>query len=94
MKSNEILEVITKKGFDIRYSWSKNYGNGTSLFEYKVYKTRRHRKPLAFVQIGFYNETKDVIGATFTYANDIHNVVDIEGGMDTEKILNDCLTLV
>lgn len=93
MKSNVILEIITKKGFDIRYSWSKNYGNGTSLFEYKVYKTRRHRKPLAFVQIGFHNETKDVIGATFTYANDIHKVVDIEGGMDTEKILNACLTL-
>lgn len=91
MKTHEILDVISNKGFDVRYSWSKNYGNGTSLFEYKIYKTSRHRKPLAFVQIGFHNESRDVIGATFSYMPKPNEIIDIEGGQDTEKILNKCL---
>ena len=91
MKANELIDIIIKKGFNVRYSWSKDYGNGTSLYECKIYKTSRHRKPLAFVQIGYSNGTKTIIGATFCHADNPMRVVDIEGGQDTEKILNKCL---
>ena len=60
MKTTDIIDTITSKGLIVRYSWSKDYGNGTSLFEHKIYKSSRHRKPLAYVQIGFHNTTKNV----------------------------------
>ena len=88
MKTSDILNTITTKGFDTRYSWSKDYGNGTSLFEFKIYKTSRHRKPLAFVQIGFYNDTKDVIGFTFSYMPKPNEVVDCTTIEDLYKCLD------
>lgn len=88
MNANLIVETIQKKGFDVRYSWSKDYGNGTSLFEYKIYKSSRHRKPLAFVQIGFYNATKYVIGFTFSVPNKPSECIDCENLHDLEKCLD------
>lgn len=87
MNANLIVETIQKKGFDVRYSWSKNYGNGTSLFEYDIYKSSRHRKPLAYVQIGFYNKSKEVIGFTFSVPNKPSECIDCENLTDLESAL-------
>ena len=65
MKLYEVLDnVRNKTGWYLQNCWSKDYGNGTTLCEYKLYETKRHRKPIAFVQVGYYNESKEVIGAT------------------------------
>jgi hypothetical protein len=87
MNANLIVETIQEKGFDVRYSWSKDYGNGTSLFEYKIYKSSRHRKPLAYVQIGFYNTTKNVIGFTFSVPNKPSECIDCENLPDLDSAL-------
>lgn len=87
MNANLIVETIQKKGFDVRYSWSKNYGNGSSLFEFKIYKSKRHKKPLAFVQIGFYDKDKEVIGFTITYADRPSECIDCENLTDLESAL-------
>jgi hypothetical protein len=69
MKTTDILDYIETQGFNWRYSWRKDYGNGTELLEVKLYKSARHRKPVGFVQIGFTQATKEVIGSTITFAN-------------------------
>ena len=87
MKTTDIIDTITSKGLNVRYSWSKDYGNGTSLFEYDIYKSSRHRKPLAYVQIGFYNTTKNVIGFTFSIPGKPSECVDCENLSDLERCL-------
>jgi hypothetical protein len=87
MRTTDIIDTITSKGLNVRYSWSKDYGNGTSLFEYKIYKSSRHRKPLAYVQIGFYNTTKNVIGFTFSVPNKPSECIDCENLPDLESAL-------
>ena len=87
MKAQKIIDTIASKGYDVRYSWSKDYGNGTSLFEYQIYKTSRHRNPLAFVQIGFYNKSKEVIGFTFSYMPKPNEVIDCTTLSELEKCL-------
>lgn len=87
MNANLIVETIQKKGFDVRYSWSKKYDNGSSLYEFKIYKSRRHKKPLAFVQIGFYDKDYEVIGFTITYADRPSECIDCENLTDLESAL-------
>lgn len=87
MKTTDIIDTITSKGLIVRYSWSKDYGNGTSLFEHKIYKSSRHRKPLAYVQIGFHNTTKNVIGFTFSVPNKPSECIDCENLSDLENAL-------
>lgn len=87
MKTTDIIDTITSKGLNVRYSWSKDYGNGTSLFEHKIYKSSRHRKPLAYVQIGFHNTTKNVIGFTFSVPNKPSECIDCENLSDLENAL-------
>jgi hypothetical protein len=87
MRTTDIIDTITSKGLNVRYSWSKDYGNGTSLFEYKIYKSSRHRKPLAYVQIGFYNKSKEVIGFTFSIPGKPSECVDCENLSDLERCL-------
>ena len=87
MRTTDIIDTITSKGLNVRYSWSKDYGNGTSLFEHKIYKSSRHRKPLAYVQIGFYNTTKNVIGFTFSVPNKPSECIDCENLSDLENAL-------
>ena len=50
----------------VKNSWSKDFGNGTTLREFKIYKFIRHRNPIAFVQVGYFNETTEVIGTTIS----------------------------
>ena len=65
MKLYEILNnVRNTTGWYLQNSWSKDYGNGTTLCEYKLFERKRQRKPIAFVQVGYYNDNKEVIGAT------------------------------
>ena len=88
MRTTDIIDTITSKGLNVRYSWSKDYGNGTSLYEYKIFKTNRHRKPLAFVQIGFHNINDEVIGYTFSYMPKPNEIVDCTTFADLEKCLD------
>ena len=87
MKTTDIIDTITSKGLNVRYSWSKKYDNGSSLFEFKIYKSRRHKKPLAFVQIGFYDKDYEVIGFTITYADRPSECIDCENLTDLESAL-------
>lgn len=61
----EVLDKVRKSsGCYLVNAWTKKYDNGTTLCEYKVVETKRHRTPIVFVQVGYYNDTKEVIGAT------------------------------
>ena len=65
MTLSEVLDnVRNKTGWYLQNSWAKKYDNGTTLCEYKLLETKRHRNPIAFVQVGYYNDSKEVIGAT------------------------------
>ena len=65
MKLFEVLDKVRKSsGCYLVNAWAKVYDNGTTLCEYKVVKTKRHRTPIVFIQVGYYNDTKEVIGAT------------------------------
>ena len=77
MNSRNIFEIIRAKQLLSEFYWRKRYDNGTSLWEYKIYKPKS-RKPIAFVQIGEYDNTGNIIGLSVTYANDIQNPKDCE----------------
>jgi hypothetical protein len=76
MNSRDLFE-ITRAKVNTELSWHKRYDNGTSLWEYKIYK-RNSKKPIAFMQIGEYDNTGNIIGLSITYANDIQNPIDCE----------------
>ena len=84
----DILYAIMEKGYNTRYSWSKNYDNGTALLEYKIFKSNRHKTPIAFVQIGFHLDTNKVIGFTFSYMPKPNEIVDCMTMEDLYKCLN------
>ena len=80
---NEVEKVL-----DVRYAWSKTYGNGTMLTEYTLYYNRRARKPLAWLQIGFNTETDNVIGADISFnLNGDRHELEIEKVEDIAEIL-------
>lgn len=77
----------------VRYSWSKVYDNGTRLQEYGIYYNNRARKPLAWLQIGFYIPTDNVISAGITINNAERTEIEIENINDVEKIVEKYLSL-
>lgn len=77
----------------VKYSWNKVYDNGTRLQEYAIYYNNRARKPLAWLQIGFYMATDNVISASITI-NDVERTeIEIKDINDIEKIVNKYLSL-
>lgn len=89
------IELATKfeKTHMVRYSWSKDYDNGTRLQEYAIYYNNRARKPLAWLQIGFYIPTDNVISAGITI-NDVERTeIEIENINDVEEIVKKYLSL-
>ena len=80
---NEVEKVL-----NVRYAWSKNYDNGTMLTEYTLFYNRRARKPLAWLQVGFYTADDKVIsaGINFTLNGERHEF-EIEKVEDIAEIL-------
>ena len=87
MNSRNIFEIIRSKQLLSEFYWRKRYDNGTSLWEYKIYKPKS-RKPIAFVQIGEYDNTGNIIGVTVTYADDMQNPIDCETYTQFENALD------
>jgi len=90
MNSRNIFEIIRSKQLLSEFYWRKRYDNGTSLWEYKIYKPKS-RKPIAFIQIGEYDNTGNIIGLTVTYANDMENPIDCETLTQFESILDNII---
>lgn len=87
MNVNEILAEVRKEK-ETRFSWRKMYDNGTELWEWEITTSRRMRKPIAHLQIGFHSGTKEVIGATIsTYKNFTNHEYEVEKLEDVKKIL-------
>ena len=81
---NEVEKVL-----NVRYGWSKPYGiYGTMLTEYTLFYNRRARKPLAWLQIGFYTDDDKVMsaGINFTLNGERHEF-EIEKVEDIAEIL-------
>ena len=55
-------------------SWRKDYGNGTMLVELQGFKSTSSKKHIARLQVGYYIESGEVIGATLSI-----NGTDIQG---------------
>lgn len=87
MTRADIINEV-EKALDVRYAWSKNYDNGTMLTEYTLFYNRRARKPLAWLQIGFYTDDDKVIsaGINFTLNGERHEF-EIEKVEDIAEIL-------
>ena len=87
MTRADIINEV-EKALDVRYAWSKNYDNGTMLTEYTLFYNRRARKPLAWLQIGFYTDDDKVIsaGINFTLNGERHEL-EIEKVEDIAEIV-------
>ena len=88
MTRADIINEV-EKALDVRYGWSKTYGiYGTMLTEYTLFYNRRARKPLAWLQIGFYTADDKVIsaGINFTLNGERHEF-EIEKVEDIAEIL-------
>lgn len=87
MKTTDIFKSIEEIGYTITSNWRKDYGDGRVLSEYKLLKSAKSRKPLAFVQAGYYTANKEIIGLSVTLASNMSNCIDC----DTIKDLETCL---
>ena len=76
MTTTDIRKSIEEIGYTITSSWRKDYGDGRVLSEYKILKSEKSRKPLAFVQAGYYTANKEIIGLSVTPANNLTDCVD------------------
>ena len=87
MTRADIINEV-EKALNVRYAWSKSYDNGTMLTEYTLFYNRRARKPLAWLQIGFYTDDDKVIsaGINFTLNGERHEF-EIEKVEDIAEIL-------
>jgi hypothetical protein len=81
MKKKEILDRLRERGFLIRQSWNKDYGNGTVLVEFYLYSRPRQRKPTGFIQVGYSVSDDTVIGASARIGQEsyeIETLVDLD----------------
>ena len=87
MTRADIINEV-EKALNVRYAWSKSYDNGTMLTEYTLFYNRRARKPLAWLQIGFYTDDDKVMsaGINFTLNGERHEF-EIEKVEDIAEIL-------
>ena len=86
MKRQEIITEV-EKALNTRYAWSKNYDNGTMLTQYAIYYNKRAKKPLGWLQIGYYIYNDEVIGAGIDFNNAERTEVEIENIEDIKKII-------
>ena len=64
MTLSEVLDnVRNKTGWYLQNGFENKFDNGTTSCVYKLLKTKRHRIPIAFVQVRYYNP-EEVISAT------------------------------
>ena len=87
MKTTDIRKAIEEIGYTITSNWRKDYGDGRVLSEYKLLKSAKSRKPLAFVQVGYYTAGKEIIGLTITFASNMSNCIDCNTIQDFETCL-------
>ena len=87
MTTTDVRKAIEEIGYTITSNWRKDYGNGIVLSEYKILKSAKSRKPLAFVQAGYYTAGKEIIGLTVTPASNMSNCIDCNTLQDFETCL-------
>ena len=87
MTTTDIRKSIEEIGYTITSSWRKDYGDGRVLSEYKLLKSAKSRKPLAFIQTGYYTANKEIIGLSVTLASNLSNFIDCNTIQDFETCL-------
>ena len=87
MTTTDIRKAIEEIGYTITSSWRKDYGDGRVLSEYKLLKSEKSRKPLAFIQAGYYTAGKKIIGLSVTLASNMSNCIDCNTIQDFETCL-------
>ena len=87
MTTTDVLKAIEEIGYTITSNWRKDYGDGRVLSEYKLLKSAKSRKPLAFVQAGYYTAGKEIIGLSITLASNMSNCIDCYTIQDFETCL-------
>ena len=87
MTTTDVRKSIEEIGYTITSSWRKDYGDGRVLSEYKLLKSAKSRKPLAFIQAGYYTAGKEIIGLSVTLASNMSNCIDCNTIQDFETFL-------
>ena len=88
MKTTDIRKAIEEIGYTITSNWRKDYGDGRVLSEFKLLKSAKSRKPLAFIQAGYYIANKEIIGLSVTLARNMSDSIDCDTLQDFETCLN------
>lgn len=87
MKRQDIVSEVSK-ALDVRIGWNKDYNNGTMLTEYSLFYNKRARKPLAWLQVGYFTDSNEVIGADIHFnLNGERYEYEIETNEDIKKII-------
>jgi hypothetical protein len=87
MTTTDIRKSIEEIGYTITSNWRKDYGDGRVLSEYKILKSAKSKKPLAFVQAGYYTANQEIIGLSVTLASNMSNSIDCDTIQDLETCL-------
>jgi hypothetical protein len=87
MTTTDVRKAIEEIGYTITSNWRKDYGDGRVLSEYKLLKSAKSRKPLAFIQAGYYTAGKEIIGLSVTLASNMSNCIDCDTLQEFETCL-------
>jgi len=82
MKLNDIRNVLRHGKLYWKFSWVKDYGNGTKLIEYKSFKSARGKKHISILQIGYRVNDFGVISCGYTKDEEHKEIIfisDLEG---------------
>ena len=66
MTIRHFFAFFLTSGLRFKNTWTKFYDNSNILKEYAYFKTQTQRKPNGHLQIGFNNDTQDVLTCTYT----------------------------
>lgn len=87
MTTTDVRKAVKEIGYTITSNWRKDYGDGRVLSEYKLLKSAKSRKPLAFIQAGYYTANNEIIGLTVTFASNIKKCIDCDTLQEFETCL-------
>jgi hypothetical protein len=87
MKRQDIINEV-EKTMCVKFAWNKDYNNGTMLTEYVLYYNNRARKPLAWLQVGYFTDSNKVISAGISFnQNGEHQEYEIKNLENVKNII-------
>lgn len=90
MNRTDIFETLKVKNLNTEFFWKKEYDNGTTLCEYKLFEPEMN-KPFAFMQFGVNKNNEVLYGISVTSKDDMRTPIDCETMEEFGNVLDNLM---